>query len=76
MRALPYGSFSTATRPRRLGARLDDTVVDLAVLADRGRLPDPAGALRQPTLDAFLAEGRGRWQEVRAALVAAWSSDE
>jgi fumarylacetoacetase len=69
---LPYGAFSVGDGDVRLGVLADDgRVVDLRRLSEGGRVPDPAGALRAPSLDAFLAEGRRRWEEVRAAVAAA-----
>ena len=65
---LPYGSFRVGAQPPRLGALLDDQIADLASLSRSGRLPDPNGALQEPKLNAFLAEGPARWAEVRAAL--------
>jgi fumarylacetoacetase len=58
---LPYGVWSRSEQPPRCGARLGDAVVDLAA------------ALREdvfaaPTLNGFLAQGPGRWREVRARL--------
>ncbi|UJW30507.1 fumarylacetoacetase [Saccharothrix sp. AJ9571] len=61
---LPYGVFSRpgeAVSSRRAGVRLGDSVVDLAIL-----LGDDLFAA--PTLNPFLAEGRARWDQVRARL--------
>ncbi|MEV5000135.1 fumarylacetoacetase [Nocardioides sp. LML1-1-1.1] len=58
---LPYGVYSVDGGAPRCATRLGDQVVDLADL-----LGDDVFAL--PTLDAFLAQGRGRWDEVRAGL--------
>lgn len=58
---LPYGVFSTSDAGPRVGVRVADSVVDLAkVLGD--------DIFAQPTLNAFMAEGRDRWVEVRAQI--------
>lgn len=57
---LPYGIFSPpgqAPRPRA-GVRVGDQVLDLAAALD-----DPVFAA--PSLNAFMAQGRPRWREVR-----------
>ncbi|MHA4853797.1 fumarylacetoacetase [Rhodococcus sp. MSC1_016] len=58
---LPYGVFSTADSAPRVGVRVGDSVVDLAAT-----LGDDVFA--QPTLNAFMAQGRGRWVEVRRQI--------
>ena len=58
---LPYGVFSPAGGAPRVGVRLGDSVVDLSVLLD-----DPVFAT--PSLNAFMAQGRARWTEVREQL--------
>jgi len=58
---LPYGVFSTSDAGPRVGVRVGDSVVDLAkVLGD--------DIFAQPTLNAFMAQGRDRWVEVRAQI--------
>lgn len=59
---LPYGVFSTAGTAPRVGVRVGDLVVDLAAT-----LGDEVFA--RSTLNAFMAEGRSRWTEVRARIV-------
>lgn len=61
---LPYGVYSVDGSAPRGCTRLGDHVVDLALL-----LGD--ATFEQPTLNAFLAQGRQRWDEVRAAITAA-----
>ncbi|MFI6871446.1 fumarylacetoacetase [Nocardia sp. NPDC050406] len=61
---LPYCVFSPAGEQPRVGARLGDSIVDLAVALD-----DPMFA--QPSLNAFMAQGPGIWSEVRQRLQAA-----
>ena len=58
---LPYGVFSRPGENRRVGVRLGEDVVDLAVL-----LGDDVFAA--PSLNPFLAQGRTRWTQVRARL--------
>lgn len=58
---LPYGVFSTPGKAPRVGARLGDSVLDLAVVLD-----DEVFA--RPSLNAFMAQGRRRWAEVRERI--------
>jgi fumarylacetoacetase len=58
---LPYGAFSTADGPPRIGVAIGDQVLDLAPALD-----DPVFA--EPTINRFLAHGRPRWREVRARV--------
>ncbi|PYC88221.1 fumarylacetoacetase [Streptomyces tateyamensis] len=58
---LPYGVFSTPDTAPRVGVRIGDQVLDLAAVLD-----DPVFA--EPTLNSFLAQGRARWDEVRARV--------
>ena len=62
---LPYGIFSTdadgAGDSRRVGVAIGDQILDLAAFFD-----DPVFA--QPTLNAFLAQGRSTWATVRGRL--------
>ncbi|MBX6384819.1 MAG: fumarylacetoacetase [Microbispora sp.] len=55
---LPYGVFSTPGSRPRVGVRVADFVVDLAAT-----LGDEVFA--RPSLNAFMAQGRRRWDEVR-----------
>ena len=75
---LPYGVFSDAETPRRrgwrgrrgrrgcdadarVGVRIGDSVLDLArALGDE--------VFGQPSLNAFMAQGRARWTEARARI--------
>ncbi|PTR24942.1 fumarylacetoacetate hydrolase [Rhodococcus sp. OK519] len=58
---LPYGVFSTADAGPRVGVRVGDSVVDLAkALGD--------DVFAEPTLNAFMAQGRERWVAVRAQI--------
>jgi fumarylacetoacetase len=58
---LPYGVFSVGESEPRVGTRLGDTVIDLAVL-----LGDEVFA--RPSLNAFMAQGYDRWVEVRRQI--------
>ena len=76
---LPYGVFSTADGPARVGVRLGDTVVDLAVLERHGVIA-AAGGSRQPVfahgaLNPFMALGADAWAAVRARLQDVLSAD-
>ena len=64
---LPYGVFSTPGTSRRCGVRFGDQVLDLAIA-----LNDPVFA--QPSLNAFMAQGRPAWTRVRERLTDLLSS--
>lgn len=64
---LPYGVFSVDGGPRRIGVRLHDDVLDLAAAEEAG-LVDAGGALRAPTLNALMAQGRPAWTAVRSRI--------
>jgi fumarylacetoacetase len=69
---LPYGVFSTAGTPPRVGVRLGDAVVDLAAaLGTDG----PDAAFAAPALNPFMAQGRARWIEVRERITALVTGD-
>ena len=57
---LPYGVFSAGEGPR-VGVRIGDAVLDLAPALDDG-------VFAEPSLNAFMAQGRSRWSEVRARI--------
>ena len=67
---LPYGVFSAGdggptgpgvARGPRVGVRIGDSVLDLVRVLD-----DPA--FGEPSLNAFMAQGRTRWSDVRARI--------
>ena len=60
---LPYGVFRPADGAPRVGVRIGDHVLDLAVA-----LGDPVFA--SPSLNGFLARGHADWRRVRAEIVA------
>ncbi|HEV7711352.1 MAG TPA: fumarylacetoacetase [Asanoa sp.] len=64
---LPYGVFRHGGRPDRIGVRIGDLLLDLDG-AEAAGLVLAAGALRTPTLNAFLALGRPQWSAVRARV--------
>jgi fumarylacetoacetase len=61
---LPYGVFSAGDRDPatpRVGVRVGDSVLDLApVLGEQ--------VFAEPSLNAFMAQGRTRWRDVRARV--------
>ncbi|MEN3611196.1 fumarylacetoacetase [Plantactinospora sp. ZYX-F-223] len=65
---LPYGVFRSAGRAPRIGVRVGDLVLDLDG-AEAAGLVLAGGALRQPTLNAFLTLGRAQWSTVRTRIV-------
>jgi fumarylacetoacetase len=65
---LPYGAFRHSGRPPRIGVRVGDQVLDLDG-AEAADLVLAGGALRQPTLNEFLALGRPQWAAVRHRIV-------
>ena len=58
---LPYGVFSRGGDAPRVGVRIGDHVLDLAGVSDDGWW-------RAPSLNAFLAQGRGQWDASRARI--------
>ena len=67
MANLPYGVFSagdrapTAPTAPRVGVRIGDSVLDLLpVLGEQ--------VFAEPSLNAFMAQGRTRWRDVRARI--------
>jgi fumarylacetoacetase len=72
MTELPYGVFSRAGEPPKVGVAVGDLVLDLAELWQAaGR--DPA-VFAQPSLNPFLASGRAVWAETRRLLRSALSN--
>jgi fumarylacetoacetase len=65
---LPYGVFSLPGRPARVGVRVGDAVLDLAVALGAA---GPDRVFTAGALNPFLAQGPERWAEVRERLVAA-----
>ncbi|MFC9896874.1 fumarylacetoacetase [Nocardia sp. NPDC127579] len=65
---LPYGVFAPPGRPFRVGVRLGDCVIDLAVALDDS-------TFAATSLNPFLAQGSARWHEVRDRLLALAAAD-
>jgi fumarylacetoacetase len=65
---LPLGIFRTGDEEPRVGAAVGDQVVDLAPVASAQML-DGAQVFTQPTLNAFLAQGRPAWHATREWLL-------
>ncbi|MEL6616414.1 MAG: fumarylacetoacetase, partial [Bacteroidota bacterium] len=75
---LPYGVFSTGADPSpRVGVRIGDHVLDLAVLESRGLIetPEASGSVFGGTLNSFMALGKPVWDAVRARLQDLLSAD-
>ncbi|MDG4791368.1 fumarylacetoacetase [Micromonospora sp. WMMD1102] len=72
---LPYGVFRSAGQPPRIGVRIGNLVLDLAG-AEAAGLVLAGGALRQPTLNTFLALGRAQWTTVRTRIVQLLTGEE
>lgn len=60
---LPYGVFSPAGKPPRVGVAVGEQVLDLAAALDDA-------VFAAASLNGFLGQGRTRWDEVRAAVTA------
>ena len=65
---LPYGVFSRPGEDPRVGVAIGEHVLDLTPALD-----DPVFA--GPSLNAFLAQGRPRWREVRERVTELLSND-
>jgi fumarylacetoacetase len=65
---LPYGVFSVAGGPARVGVAIGGYVLDLAALVGTGLLSGLDGAFAQPSLNYFLAQGPKVWAAVRERL--------
>jgi fumarylacetoacetase len=79
---LPYGVFSTAQTPPRVGVRIGDWVLDASEVARIGRDavgvgdgPDLTAAWERPSLNAFLDLGHDAWAVARAWLVEILTDD-
>ncbi|MBF8172318.1 fumarylacetoacetase [Streptomyces olivaceus] len=59
---LPYGVFAPEDGAPRVGVAIGDHVLDLA------RALGDDDTFARPSLNTFLAQGRARWQEVRARV--------
>ena len=64
---LPYGVFSTEGRTRRVGVRIGDWVLDAGAASEQAGM-ESGDVWLQPSLNAFLAEGRPAWRSAREWL--------
>jgi fumarylacetoacetase len=58
---LPYGVFSAGERTPRVGVRIGDSVLDLPLVLGEQ-------VFAEPSLNAFMAQGRTRWSDIRARI--------
>jgi fumarylacetoacetase len=65
---LPYGVFSTPDRTPRVGVRIGDWVLDAGAAAELSGM-ESGEVWLQPSLNAFLADGRSAWTSARDWLV-------
>lgn len=67
---LPYGVFSEAGGPRRIGVAIGDAILDLTLLEAEGLLrPDGAAkVLDQGVINPLMALPRAAWSATRAAI--------
>ena len=66
---LPYGVFSTPGTSPRVGVRVGDWVLDAGAALGAGRYGVAAtSGVGEPSLNAFLADGRPAWAAARAWL--------
>jgi fumarylacetoacetase len=73
IRNLPYGVFRRRSElAPHLGVAIGDMVLDLAVLQESGLLQGPVVQGRpvflEPTLNAFMAQGRSAWTAARSTI--------
>ncbi|WP_027940772.1 fumarylacetoacetase [Amycolatopsis taiwanensis] len=66
---LPYGVFSRGDGSPRVGVRIGERVLDLTAVLDDS-------VFAEPSLNAFLAQGRARWSAVRARITALLTEEE
>ncbi|MFM8876450.1 MAG: fumarylacetoacetase [Anaerolineae bacterium] len=67
---LPYGIFSTKENPSpRVGTRLGDIGIDLAMLDHHGMFGKRYGFFADASLNRFMAAGREVWREIRQRLM-------
>ncbi len=73
MHNLPWGIFSTADRPRRVGVAIGDQIIDAAAAAKIGVFDHPLltpDVFEQPYLNDFMALGREAHRHARERLQA------
>jgi fumarylacetoacetase len=64
---LPYGIFSAAERPARVGAAIGDYVLDLKAMEEMGLLP-PLGVFGEKHLNPLMEKGAAAREQLRASL--------
>jgi fumarylacetoacetase len=72
---LPFGIFEEQGNTR-VGVRIGDMVLDLALLEKRGFFPSLPALFNSSTLNPFLSMGRSAWTEVRATVSRLLGDDE
>lgn len=73
---LPYGIFSTKENPNpRVGTRLGDVVIDLAMLDEENLLGKQYGLFNDGSLNKFMSAGKRVWREIRQRLTELLSSN-
>jgi fumarylacetoacetase len=71
--ALPYGVLEREAGGAYVAVRIGDRALDLTA-ATAAHAPQLAPLFGEPSLDALMAAGRGRWRQARE-LVAGWLTD-
>jgi len=72
---LPFGIFTEQGRTR-VGIRIGEMVLDLALLEQRGFFPTLPKLFNATSLNPFLAMGRPVWREVRATVSRLLQADQ
>ena len=72
---LPLGIFEEQGKTR-VGVRIGEMVLDLALLEQRGFFPSLPGLFNTSTLNPFLAMGHPAWTKVRATVSRLLRADE
>jgi fumarylacetoacetase len=73
---LPYGIFSTKENPNpRVGTRLGDFVIDLAMLDEEKLFGKHYHLFNEPSLNKFMSAGKNVWKEIRQRLTDLLSSN-
>lgn len=65
---LPFGIFSTANTPPRVGIAIGDQIVDLLAVAQKGLIQIDQEVLKQNTLNAFIALGKTVTDGIRTSI--------
>ncbi|MEH6832965.1 MULTISPECIES: fumarylacetoacetase [Falsihalocynthiibacter] len=65
---LPYGVFSVGETSPRCGVAIGDYILDIQLLEGAGLL-DFNGAFEAGSWNAFMAQGRSKWDALRARLI-------